>query len=159
MEIKFNNKAQKKAYFKVLRYLEEICGRDNVEKLGPTTFTFIKGSAIVYIDILAWNKNSSIVRFACHLVYGAKVTSKLKEFLLKKNMEFNFGSFGLTQDNVITFQYSILGDFMDKEEFVTALVSVANISDEYDNKIIDEYGGITSLDKLKGAPSMADKYK
>ena len=77
---------------------------------------------------------------------GAKVSPDLMHFLLRKNSELHFGSFGLLFDNTITFSHSFSDKSLDSGQLEISLDSVATISDYYDDIIVDLAGGKRAMD-------------
>ncbi len=113
---------------------------------GDGSFTIRQGSSIVGIMVRPFTENDTCVECTANVVYGATITPDLMRFLLRKNAELHFGGFGLLFDNTITFSYAFPGMHLDKEEFQTALYSVAIISDYYDDEIVTAAGGKRAAD-------------
>jgi hypothetical protein len=113
---------------------------------GNGAFTIRQGSSIVMITVRPFTETDTCIECMANVVYGAEVTPDLMRFLLRKNAELHFGGFGLLFDNTITFSYSFPGMHLDKEEFQTALYSVAIISDYYDDEIVNAAGGKRAAD-------------
>jgi hypothetical protein len=141
----FKNNAQKEAHAKVAKYLGEMFGSDNVNEWGDTAFVVPQGSAVVYVGVHPWSEDTSFVQCLCYVVHGAKITPELMEYLLRENATMRFGAFSLDQDNDIIFDYSVVGETLDKEEMKALLFSVAYTADKYDDEIIGKFGGKTSL--------------
>ena len=91
-------------------------------------------------------KNETIVECMSNVVTGANVTPEIMKFLLRKNAELHFGSFGLLFDDTITFSHAITGTNLDDNELITTLNSVAFISDYYDDVIVEMAGGKRASD-------------
>jgi hypothetical protein len=113
---------------------------------GDGAFTIRQGSSIVMITVRPFTETETCIECTANVVYGASLTPDLMRFLLRKNAELHFGGFGLLFDGTITFSYSIAGMHLDKEEFQTALYSVAVISDYYDDEIVTAAGGKRAAD-------------
>jgi hypothetical protein len=113
---------------------------------GDGSFTIRQGSSVVMVTVRPFTEDDTCIECTANVVYGAEVTPDLMRFLLRKNAELHFGGFGLLFDNTITFSYSIAGMHLDKEEFQTALYSVAIIADYYDDEIIGAAGGKRAAD-------------
>lgn len=110
-------------------------------------FIMKEGSTFVYIMINS-DTDDEWVAFYSLVVKDAKKKKKLLKKLLEMNSYIPFGAFGL-QGNYIVFKHCILGGHhMDEKEFLQSLLSVSKIADEYDNIIIDTYGGKTAMDIL-----------
>jgi hypothetical protein len=113
---------------------------------GDGSFTISEGSSVVMITVRSFTEDDTCIECTANVVYGAEISPDLMRFLLRKNAELHFGGFGLLFDNTITFSYSIAGMHLDKEEFQTALYSVAIIADYYDDEIIAAAGGKRASD-------------
>jgi hypothetical protein len=113
---------------------------------GDGSFTVRQGSSIVSIVVRPFTEHDTCVECTANVVYGAELSPAIMKFLLRKNAELHFGGFGLLFDGTITFSYSFPGMHLDKEEFHTALMSVAIISDYYDDEIVAVAGGKRAVD-------------
>ncbi len=108
---------------------------DNLN-FGNGAYTISRGSTQIMIMVLSYTENETCIEFLSQVVSGAKVDDKLMKFLLRKNAELHFGSFGLLFDDTITFAHSIAGTHLDENEFMTTINSVAVIADHYDDVIV-----------------------
>lgn len=113
---------------------------------GDGSFTIRQGSSVVSIVVRPFTSGETCVECTANVVYGAEISPAIMKFLLRKNAELHFGGFGLLFDGTITFSYSFPGMHLDKEEFHTALTSVAIISDYYDDEIVAAAGGKRAAD-------------
>jgi hypothetical protein len=129
---------------KVNKILEE--NFPNHLSFGNGTYTITRGSSQIMIIVRHFVRNETIVECISNVVTGAKVTPDLMKFLLRKNSELHFGSFGLLFDDTITFSHAITGSNLDDNEFITTLNSVAFISDYYDDVIVEMAGGKRAMD-------------
>lgn len=131
---------------KVESFLKEISPEYVSYDNGSFTINF--GSSQVMIIVRPFTENETCVEIVSNVVTGANITPELMKFLLLKNSEIHFGAFGLLFDDTITFQHSITGTNLDKNEFETSLKAVAIISDYYDDEIINMAGGKRAIDLL-----------
>ena len=131
---------------KVESFLKEISPEYVSYDNGSFTINF--GSSQVMIIVRPFTENETCVEIVSNVVTGANITPELMKFLLHKNSEIHFGAFGLLFDDTITFQHSITGTNLDKNEFETSLKAVAIISDYYDDEIINMAGGKRAIDLL-----------
>jgi hypothetical protein len=116
---------------------------------GNGTFTLTRGSTQVMIIVRPFTKDEVCVECTSNVVTGAKITDDLMHFLLRKNAELHFGSFGLLFDDTITFSYSLAGMNLDPNELRTAMDSIAVIADHYDDIIVDLAGGKRASDLVE----------
>jgi|DewCreStandDraft_5_1066085.scaffolds.fasta_scaffold63427_1 hypothetical protein len=115
-------------------------------KFGDGTFTIQKGSSQIMIVVRPYTNSETCVEFFSNVVTGAKITSELMHFLLRKNAELHFGAFGIIFDDTITFSHSILGSTLNQDSLQLILRTVAVICDHYDDIIVDIAGGKRASD-------------
>ena len=113
---------------------------------GNGTFTITRGSSHIMITVRQFVRNETVIECTAHVVTGATITPVLMKFLLRKNAELHFGSFGLLFDDTITFSHSITGTNLDENELTVTLNSVAFIADYYDDVIVEMAGGKRAAD-------------
>lgn len=115
---------------------------------GNGSFTISRGSTQVMIVVRPFTDTETCIECTANVVIGANITPDLMRFLLRKNAELHFGSFGLLFDDTIIFSHSITGTNLDANELTTTLNSVAIIADYYDDIIVELAGGKRSADIL-----------
>jgi len=86
-------------------------------------------------------------------VKGVNVDGPLAKQLLELNRHLRFGAFATDQnEQAILFSHTILGGTtLDPEELVATLRDVALIADEYDDKLMQKYGGQRMADLIEEA--------
>lgn len=117
-------------------------------EVSPDGLLFIKeGSTAVEIDIYK-SGDYIFARLSALAAYEiTKITPELTNFLLEKNRESNIGKFSLdTKDKSIWCEHELIGEFMNADELCLALVLVAGIADEHDEKISEMAGGKRAMD-------------
>jgi hypothetical protein len=127
--------------------------RGNFRKVDDRLYVIKQGSTYVMINIVPWAEDKALVRVAGQLVKGVKMDGKLAQELLHLNSMLRFGAFAYDpHDSLILFIHSILGGTtLDPDELLATLTDVALIADEYDDKIIQKYGGQTMRDLIEEA--------
>ncbi len=133
-----------------------------LQPMGTDGFWVQEGSTFIHIafDVINKEKNLEMVCIWSRVVIAPRVDELLLKKLMMLNADLNFGSFGLTEDNTIIYKYNILGgEHVDSEEFFNALLMVATIADEYDNKIISTHGGQTAVDFLDAETAARDSQR
>ena len=134
--------------------IEETLGsHGSYRKVEDRLYVVKQGSSYVMINIVPWGENKALVRCVAQLVKGVRMDGKLALELLQLNAQLRFGAFGYDdQDQLLMFLHSILGGTtLDPDELLATLTDVAIIADEYDDKIIERYGGRTMRDLLEEA--------
>ena len=122
-------------------------------KVDDTLYVIKQGSAYVMISVVPWGENKAMVRCASQLVKGVDVDGPLAMQLLELNGHLRFGAFAMDSlEHTIIFTHTILGGTtLDPEELQATLRDVALIADEYDDKLMQKYGGQRMLDLLEEA--------
>jgi hypothetical protein len=122
-------------------------------KVDETLYVIKQGSAYVMISIVPWGKDKAMVRCTAQLVKGIDVDGALARQLLELNAFLRFGSFAYdSQEETVLFVHTILGGTtLDPDELMATLRDVALIADEYDDKLVEKYGGQRMLDLLEEA--------
>jgi hypothetical protein len=110
------------------------------------SYTISRGSTQVMVMVRPFTENEPVVECMSNVVSGAEINQELLQFLLRKNSEMHFGSFGLLFDNTIVFQHSLAASNLDDNELITALNAVAIIADYYDDEIVEMAGGKRAKD-------------
>ena len=49
----------------------------------------------------------------------------------------------------VFFSQALLGRSLDRKSLLGTIAAVANVSDEYDDRIVERYGGQTALDRIR----------
>lgn len=122
-------------------------------KIDERLYTVKQGSTYVMINVVPWGHDRALVRCVAQLVRGVEMECALAQQLLQLNAHLRFGAFAYDPDGqLILFLHSILGGAtLDAEELLVTLRDVALIADEYDDRIIQKYGGQTMRDLLEEA--------
>jgi hypothetical protein len=150
MAIQFTNQAQELTYRKVADYFASSTLFKDTTKPDNTLpkFSILYGSALIEVEILAWdvhpweNRELAIVKAYSCVTIGSSVDAELMQYLLRENRQIRFGAFHLDEANQIWFANSILGgESMDLMELQTCILAVVTIADTYDDLISEKYGG------------------
>ncbi|MCX7879474.1 MAG: YbjN domain-containing protein [Ignavibacteria bacterium] len=133
---------------KVTQQLEKILDEHFPEhlKFGDGRFTIQKGSSQIMVVVRPYLADEAVVEFISNVVTGAQISSELMHFLLRKNAELHFGSFGIIFDNTITFSHSILGSSLNDRSVKLILTTLGVICDHYDDIIVSIAGGKRATD-------------
>jgi hypothetical protein len=122
-------------------------------KIDDSLYVIKQGSAYVMINVVPWGPNKAMVRCTAQLVKGVDVDGGLAQQLLELNAHLRFGAFAWEKlDKTVLFTHTILGGTtLDPEELMATLRDVALIADEYDDKLMNKYGGQRMIDLLEEA--------
>jgi len=131
------------------KVIEDALGRSRAYKKIDDDLTIVKqGSAYVMVQVVAWGEDRALVRCVAQMVTGIDMDGQLALKLLSMNSVLRFGTFAyVPEDKVLLFGHSILGGFaLDPDALVATVTDVAVIADDWDDRIIAEYGGRTMED-------------
>jgi hypothetical protein len=146
--MKFMTPAQEACYKKIEPWVSEICKDQYIPPSNLPIFIVPVGSATAMIEVLPWGVNESVISAWSYVVTGAEITPELMRFLLDQNFDMQFGSFSLDKDGDIRFQTSLIGSSCDKNELQTSVTAVLEAADEYDDRIIETWGGKRASDRM-----------
>lgn len=140
----FLTPAQHLTYDKISLWMKEIFGNHVKELVEIPVFGVSYGSAFAVVQVAAWNNDARIVTRA-YLTSGTELTPELMHELLRLNDTVPFGAFGVDEAGDIFFQYTAVGSTCDRLELENMVQTVVRIADEYDDSIIERYGGEYAL--------------
>ena len=123
----------------VRNYLAEV--DPDFQEFNSGMFTVQEGSATIGISFRPWHENDIAVEFTSQLVNGATLNEETMRWLLQKNVELHFGSFGLLFDNTIIYSHTVPASNLDQKTFTATALTVAAIADHYDDEIVEIAGG------------------
>ncbi|MCT7972278.1 YbjN domain-containing protein [Laspinema olomoucense] len=150
--MQFQTSAQEACYHKVALWMQELfgkfpCARQDIPGLG-----LFMGSALVEVLILPWGEEDAVINTRAYVVTEAELSSDLMRFLLEQNSNMIFGAFGIDAKGDIVFEHSIVGSTCDKKELESSVNAVLEVSDEYDDQLVERWGGKRALDRICGNP-------
>lgn len=130
-------------------YLKKM-GLPTVSKGAEPLYIFRFGSTAVVVSLMVDEDDKHTwVRFSATTLSDFEPSAALVREVLRLNAEVLFGAFRLLPDNTLYFSATLLGDKLDFEEFETALAHVAQVSDDYDDRLQELAGGHRAEDLLK----------
>ena len=127
-------------------YLRATIGRYEVTRDGSyslrhgTTRLIIKPRGLSGTD-------KTIVSIFAFVAIDVNVTDELMRYLNDINKRVTFGKFFVIEDQkLVICQHSLLGGTLDKDELMVGIAAVAYTSDQYDEKIVERFGGKRCID-------------
>lgn len=107
-----------------------------------------QGSTVVMIQPLQWQNNRTLVKvFAPVALNITRATPDLAFFLAEENRNLWFGKFSLDiPARAVWFEHVLLGDFLDADELLIVVRTIARDADAYDERIARESGGQRAID-------------
>jgi hypothetical protein len=147
-EKQFNTACQEEVYRQVKAYLDELVD-EHFDDAEHCDFYLKYGSTVLEISIDPYQEDDAVIEILAFCVQGVEPSFELMQELLRLNAEVPLGGFSMVVDSVF-FSHSFLGRRLRPEQLIASLDAVANISDEYDEKLVGSYGGETAIDCLRG---------
>src|SRR5216117_2087778 len=143
----FNTRCQEEVYRQVKSYLDELVD-EHFDDAEHCDFYLKYGSTVLEISIQSFDEDDAVIEVLAFCVQGVEPSFELMQELLRLNSEVPLGAFSLVGSDVF-FSHSFLGRRLRPEQFIASLDSVASISDEYDDKLVAQYGGETALEATR----------
>ena len=144
----FHTRCQEEVYRQVKGYLDNLVD-EHSDDAEHSDFYLKFGSTVLEISIDPFEDDDAVIEVLAFVVQGVEPTFELTRDLLRFNSELPLGAFSMVGQDVF-FSHSFLGRRLRPEQLIASLQSVATIADEYDEKLVAEYGGETALDCLRG---------
>ena len=147
--MRFDSKAQKDVYEEILPWMQDMFGDFAGQRREIPEFGVLVGSAFAQTSIYPFGDEDAVISTRAYVVTGAELTPDLMHFLLRENDRMTFGAFGLDEEGDIFFEHTIVGSTVDKEELKASVSSVVLIADEYDDLIVEKWGGSRAIDRVR----------
>ena len=106
------------------------------------------GTTVLEISVDPYGPEEAMVTVMAYCVQGVRLEEDLLLGLLELNHHLPFGAFSLVGRDVFL-SHSLFGSALDRSTLLGAIAAVANVSDEYDDRICARYGGQTALDRIR----------
>ncbi len=145
--MEFQTDAHKQVYEKIAPWIKELFGTFSFAREDVPSFGLAVGSAFVQVGVIPWGDDDATITTRSYVVTGAEITPDLMHFLLRENDKMRFGAFGIDQDGDIFFEHTIVGSSCDKEELKSSILAVVYTADQYDDQIIQKWGGQRAVDR------------
>lgn len=143
----FEHDHHRAVYDQVRDYLDELF--ENVANDETSGHFYVQyGSTVLEIGVDAYGPQEVLVQIIAYCVQGATVDDELSAALLQLNHTLPVGAFSLIGSDVF-FSYEMFGHNLDRKNLLSAIGAVANISDEYDDLIVEKFGGHRALDRIR----------
>lgn len=144
----FNSSCQEQVYRKVADILDELVD-EHYDDVEHCDFYIKYGSTLLEIGIDPILEDNAVIKIRAFCVQGVEPSRELMTELLRLNSTIPLGAFSVVDDNIY-FSHAFLGRDLVAEQLIASLNSVASIADEYDEWIVERYGGSTALDRMRG---------
>jgi len=143
----FGNEAHEQTYRQVQECLPDFFDEPYLDE-EDGHFYVRYGSTVLEISVDAYGPNEAVLTIMSYCVQGVDVEEELLTGLLELNHALPLGAFSLV-DRDIFFSHTLFGRDLQPRTLLGAIAAVANISDEYDDRIVAKYGGQTALERIR----------
>jgi hypothetical protein len=145
----FHTKCQEEVYRAVKSHLDDLV-EEHFDDAAHCDFYLKYGSTVLEISIEPYEEDDAVVEILAFVVQDAEPSFDLMRELLQINSEVSLGAFSVDGRDIF-YSHSFLGRRLQAEQLIASLEIVATIADEYDEQIVQKYGGVTALDSLRRA--------
>jgi hypothetical protein len=149
--MQFESEIQKTVHAKVAGYMKEVFGEQAQARSDRPAFGVQVGSSLTHVVVAPWSEEECVVMVRSYVVYQAELVPELLQYLLRENDSKRFGAFGVDKDGDIFFEHSIVGSTCDKGELKASVLAVVWTADQYDDIIIQRWGGMRESDRYQKA--------
>lgn len=143
----FESEIQHETFDKVGEYVDDLIDEPYFdEETGH--FYGRYGSTVLEIGVEPYGPAEAVVVVSAYCAQGVRVDESLMEGLLGLNHSLPVGSFSLVGADIF-FSHSLFGRTLQPGNFLGAMAAVATVADDYDDRIVAEYGGETALERIE----------
>src|ERR1043166_9974106 len=146
-EKRFHTRCQEEVYRQVKSYLDELVD-EHFDDAEHCDFYLKYGSTVLEISIDPYEEDDAVLQILAFVVQDVEPSPELMRELLQINSEVSLGAFSVVGRDVF-YSHSFLSRRLQSEQLIASLEIVATIADEYDEQIVQKYGGVPAPDSLR----------
>jgi hypothetical protein len=143
----FANATHRETHERIAEYLDELF-EDPYHEPANGHFYVRYGTTVLEISVDSSGSEEAMVTVMAYCVQGVRLEQDLLLGLLELNHHLPFGAFSLVGRDIFL-SHSLFASALDGSVLLGAIAAVANVSDEYDDRIVAKYGGQTALDRIR----------
>jgi len=145
--MEFEHAHHEETHKRIGRYLSELFESPHLDdETGHYHVGY--GSTILELSVEPYGPEETIVLITAYCVQGAQIDERLMKGLLELNHDLPVGAFSVVGQDIF-FSQSLFGRELERNNLLGTIAAVATISDDYDDRIVDRYGGQTALAKIR----------
>lgn len=143
----FESPAHEETFQKLKEYLGELFDEPYHDPENDH-FYVRYGTTVLEISVENYGSEETMVVIMSYCVQDVELDDELMAGLLDLNHRLPCGHFSVV-GNDIFFAHSLFGRSLDPRDLLRAITAVANIADDYDDRIVAKYGGQTALERIQ----------
>jgi hypothetical protein len=147
--LKLENRTQELCYRRVSRWLRDAFGDQVTLHADAPLVGIWPGTAYVQVGVQPWGDGDAVIRVLAYVVFEAPLSLELAKFLLQENDRMIFGAFSIDADGDIAFSNTLMGSTCLKEELLASVFAVGYAADDYDERIVERFGGQRAVDRIQ----------
>jgi hypothetical protein len=145
--MQFDHHIQEETFRRVEEYLAELFDDPYLDPEGGH-FYVRYGTTVLEISVDSYGEEEAVVTIMSYCVQDVEPDEELMVGLLELNHTLPFGAFSML-GNDIFFAHSLFGRNLEARDLLRAITSVADVADDYDDRIVEKFGGQTALEKIQ----------
>jgi type III secretion system-like peptide-binding chaperone len=143
----FESPVHQETFDKLKEYLGELF-EDPYHDPENDHFYVRYGTTVLEISVEPYGEEEAVVTIMSYCVQDVEPDEELMVGLLELNHTLPFGAFSML-GNDIFFAHSLFGRNLEARDLLRAITSVADVADDYDDRIVEKFGGQTALEKIQ----------
>lgn len=147
MTTRFEHDVHEQTFDRVREYLPEFFDDPYYDE--ETGHFYVRyGSTVLEISVESYGPKEAVVTIMSYCVQEVDLSEELMSGLLELNHALPVGGFSLVEDDLF-FSYSLFGRDLSPRGLLGAIAAVAEVADDYDDRIVARYGGQTALERIR----------
>ena len=155
--MQFENDVQRETFERIQEVLPELF-EDLYHDDDDGHFYVRYGSTVLEISIDAYGPKEAVVTIMSYCVQGVEEPEGLPTMLLELNHALPLGAFSMVGTDVF-FAHTMFGRDLQPRTLLSAVAAVADIADEYDDRLCARFGGQTALERIRDTGGRARRKK
>jgi hypothetical protein len=143
----FEHEQHEQTHEKVHVFLSELFDSPHLDPANGHFYVGY-GSTVLEVSVEPYGPEDTLLEVTSYCVQGIEPSEELALGLLQLNHQVPIGAFSMVGRDIF-FSQSVLGRSLDRKDLLGTIAAVANVSDEYDDLIVERYGGQTALDRIR----------
>jgi type III secretion system-like peptide-binding chaperone len=143
----FETALQEETFHKLKEYLSELFDEPYYDPEN-NHFYVRYGTTVLEISVEPYGEEESVVGIMSYCVQDVEVEEELLVGLLELNHQLTCGHFSLVGTDIF-FAHTLFGKNLDARDLLRAITAVATLADDYDDRIVQRYGGQTALERIQ----------